>query len=149
MPDFDPVDPDFEARVRESFARQRVMQTVGARLTRVAPGEVEIELPFREDLTQQHGYLHAGVVTTVVDSACGYAAMSLTPPGGEVLSVEFKINLLSPATGESLVARASVKRAGRNITVCVGDAFAVNEGREKLVATMLATMMTVRDGGRR
>lgn len=147
MPDFDPVDPDFEARVRRSFARQRVMQTVGARLTRVAPGEVDIELPFREDLTQQHGYLHAGIVTTVVDSACGYAAMSLAPPGGEVLSVEFKINLLSPATGESLVARASVKRAGRNITVCVGDAFAVNEGREKLVATMLATMMTVRDGG--
>ncbi len=147
MPDFVPSDTDFEARVRASFARQRVMETIGARLTRVAPGEVDIELPFREDLTQQHGYLHAGVVTTVVDSACGYAAMSLTPPGGEVLSVEFKINLLSPATGESLVARASVKRAGRNITVCVGDAFAVNEGREKLVATMLATMMTVRDGG--
>ena len=146
---FEPRDPDFEARVRASFARQRVMETIGARLTRVAPGEVDIELPFREDLTQQHGYLHAGVVTTVVDSACGYAAMSLTPPGGEILSVEFKINLLSPATGESLVARASVKRAGRNITVCVGDAFAVNEGREKLVATMLATMMTVRDGGGR
>jgi len=147
MPDFAPSDTDFEARVRASFARQRVMRTIGARLTRVAPGEVDIELPFREDLTQQHGYLHAGIVTTVVDSACGYAAMSLTPPGGEVLSVEFKINLLSPATGESLVARASVKRAGRNITVCVGDAFAVNDGREKLVATMLATMMTVRDGG--
>src|SRR5919107_1326316 len=143
MTDFAPQDTDFEALVRESFARQRVMQTIGARLMRVAPGEVDIELPFREDLTQQHGYLHAGVVTTVVDSACGYAALSLTPPGGEVLSVEFKINLLSPATGESLVARASVKRAGRNITVCVGDAFAVNEGREKLVATMLATMMTV------
>ena len=147
MPDFDPVDPDFEARVRESFARQRVMRTIGARLTRVAPGEVEIELPFREDLTQQHGYLHAGVVTTVVDSACGYAAMSLTPPGAEVLSVEFKINLLSPATGERLFARAGVKRAGRNITVCVGDAFVVNAGREKLVATMLATMMIVREGG--
>ena len=146
MPNLEPLDPNYEARVRASFERQRVMETIGARLTSVLPGEVEIELPFRHDLTQQHGYLHAGVVTTVVDSACGYAAMSLTPPGGEVLSVEFKINLLSPATGDRLVARASVKRAGRNITVCAGDAFAVEAGREKLVATMLATMMTVRDG---
>src|SRR5687768_15464478 len=146
MPNLEPLDPNYEARVRASFERQRVMETIGARLTSVMPGEVEIELPFRHDLTQQHGYLHAGVVTTVVDSACGYAAMSLTPPGGEVLSVEFKINLLSPATGDRLIARASVKRAGRNITVCVGDAFAVEAGREKLVATMLATMMTVRDG---
>lgn len=147
MPNFDPADTDFEARVRQSFARQLVMRTIGATLLSVAPGEVTIELPFREDLTQQHGYLHAGIVTTVVDSACGYAAMSLMPPGAEVLSVEFKINLLSPAKGESLVARAGVKRAGRNITVCAGDAFAVSEGREKLVATMLATMMTVRGSG--
>jgi uncharacterized protein (TIGR00369 family) len=147
MPNFEPPDPNYEARVRASFERQRVMETIGARLTRVEPGEVEIELPFRQDLTQQHGYLHAGIVTTVVDSACGYAAMSLTPPGGEVLSVEFKINLLSPAKGERLVARAGVKRAGRNITVCVGDAYALDAGREKLVATMLATMMIVRGGG--
>jgi uncharacterized protein (TIGR00369 family) len=147
MPNLEPRDPNYEARVRASFERQRVMETIGARLRSVSPGEVEIELPFRQDLTQQHGYLHAGVVTTVVDSACGYAAMSLTPPGGEVLSVEFKINLLSPATGERLIARASVKRAGRNITVCVGDAYAVDAGREKLVATMLATMMIVREGG--
>ena len=144
MPNFDPADPDFEARVRESFARQRVMQTIGARLKRVAPGEVDIELPFSRDLTQQHGYLHAGVVTTVVDSACGYAALSLTPPGAEVLSVEFKINLVSPASGELFVARARVLRAGRNITVCAGDVFAVEAAREKLSATMLATMMTVR-----
>jgi len=144
MPDFEPQDPDYEARVRASFARQAAMATVGAHLLRVAPGEVEIELPFREDLTQQHGYLHAGVVTAVVDSACGYAAMSLTPPGGEVLSVEFKINLLSPAAGERFLARARVVRAGRNVTVCAGDAFALRDGREKLVATMLATMMNVR-----
>jgi uncharacterized protein (TIGR00369 family) len=146
MIDFDPQDTDFEARVRESFARQRAMETVGARLTKVAPGEVEIELPFRADLTQQHGYLHAGIVTAVVDSACGYAAMSLTPPGADVLSVEFKINLLSPAAGELLVARARVVRAGRNVTVCAGDAFMLTQGREKIVATMLGTMMTV--GGR-
>jgi uncharacterized protein (TIGR00369 family) len=144
MHDFVPADTNFEVRVRESFARQAAMATVGARLLRVAPGEVEIELPFREELTQQHGYLHAGIVTAVVDSACGYAAMSLAPAGGEVLSVEFKINMLSPAVGELVVARARVVRAGRNVTVCAGDAFAVRDGREKLVATMLATMMNVR-----
>ena len=144
MPDFDPRDPDYEARVRESFARQAAMATVGARLLRVAPGEVDVELPFRQDLTQQHGYLHAGIVTAVTDSACGYAAMSLAPPGGEVLSVEFKINMLAPAVGERLVARARVVRAGRNVTVCAGDAFALEGGGEKLVATMLATMMNVR-----
>lgn len=145
MTDFAPQDTDFEARVRESFARQRVMGTIGARLARVAPGEVEIELPFREDLTQQHGYLHAGIVAAVVDSACGYAAMSLAPAGAEVLSIEFKLNLLSPARGASFVARARVKRAGRNITVCTGDLYALDEGApEKTVATMLATMMTVK-----
>jgi uncharacterized protein (TIGR00369 family) len=144
MSDFTPQDTDFEARVRASFARQRVMETIGARLTRVAPGEVEIELPFREDLTQQHGYLHAGVVAAVVDSACGYAAMSLAPAGAEVLSIEFKLNLLSPARGRRFLARASVKRAGRNITVCTGDLYAHEGSSEKTVATMLATMMIVK-----
>jgi uncharacterized protein (TIGR00369 family) len=144
MPDFKPADPDFEARVRESFARQRVMETFGARLLRVAPGEVEIGLGFRAELTQQHGYLHAGVVAAVVDSACGYAALSLMPAGAEVLSIEFKLNLLSPARGESFAARARVVRAGRNVTVCAGDLYALQGGSEKAVATMLATMMTVR-----
>src|ERR687893_331809 len=100
MPAFAPQDENFEARVRASFARQRLMETIGAELTTISAGEVEIALPFREDLTQQHGYLHAGVVTSIVDSACGYAAMSLTPADAEVLSVEYKINLLSPARGE-------------------------------------------------
>src|SRR3954468_11805953 len=144
MADFIARDTDFEARVRASFARQRVMETIGARLVRVAPGEVEIELPFREDLTQQHGYLHAGIVAAVVDSACGYAALSLAPAGAEVLSIEFKLNLLSPARGERFVARARVKRAGRNVTVCAGDLYALEGASEKTVATMLATMMTVR-----
>lgn len=139
---FEPQDPNFEARVRASFARQRVMETFGARLVGVAPGEVAIELDFREELTQQHGYLHAGVVAAVVDSACGYAALSLAPAGAEVLSIEFKLNLLSPAAGESFAARARVVRAGRNVTVCAGDLFALTAGREKLVATMLGTMMT-------
>ncbi|HEX3558942.1 MAG TPA: PaaI family thioesterase [Pyrinomonadaceae bacterium] len=143
MTDFVPQDTDYEARVRASFARQRVMETIGATLARVAPGEVEIELPFREDLTQQHGFLHAGVVAAVIDSACGYAALTLAPAGAEVVSVEFKLNLLSPAVGERFVARAGVKRVGRRVTVCAGDLFAVAGGAEKAVATMLATMMTV------
>ena len=143
MSTFTPQDEDFERRVRASFARQKLMETIGAVLTRVSAGAVEIELAFREDLTQQHGYLHAGVVTSIVDSACGYAAMSLMPAGGDVLSVEYKINLLSPAKGERIVARGRVLRAGRNLTVCAGDCFAVNSGEEKLVATMIATMMRV------
>jgi uncharacterized protein (TIGR00369 family) len=120
------------------------METLGMRLLRVAPGEVEIGLDFRKDLTQQHGYLHAGIVAAVVDTACGYAALTLTAAGSEVLSVEFKLNLLSPAAGEGFVARARVVRAGRNVTVCSGDLFALKAGgEEKPVATMLGTMMRV------
>jgi len=140
---FEPVDPQFEARVRESFSRQRIMQTLGARLARVAPGEVDIELPYRADLTQQHGYLHAGIVTTVLDSACGYAAFSLMPADASVLSVEFKTNLLAPAEGELLVARGRVIRAGRSITVCEADGMMRQGSREKQVAVMLATIMTL------
>lgn len=143
MTPFEPRDPDFERRVRESFARQRVMETMGATLLRVAPGEVEIALPFREELTQQHGFLHAGVVTTIVDSACGYAALSLMPPGAGVLTIEFKLNLLAPAAGARLIARGRVTKPGRTINVCAGDVFAEQDGREKLVATMLATVMTI------
>jgi uncharacterized protein (TIGR00369 family) len=141
---FEPQDSDFGARVRASFARQRLMETIGASLVRVSAGEVDVVLPFREDLTQQHGYLHAGIVTSIVDTACGYAALTLTPEGAEVVSVEYKINLVSPAVGERLIARARVLRPGRNLTVCAGDAFAVDREKEKLVATMLATMMTMR-----
>ena len=143
MADLVPKDPDYERRVRASFARQRAMETFGARLLRVAPGEVEIGIDFDGAFTQQHGYLHAGVVTAVVDTACGYAALSLTEPGAEVLSVEFKLNLLSPAAGERFAARARVVRAGRNLTVCAGDVYALKDGGEKVVATMLATMMKV------
>lgn len=139
-----PQDPAFEARVRGSFARQRVMDTLGARLVRVDPGEVEVELPYREDLTQQHGFLHAGIVTTVLDSACGYAAFSLMPADAAVLSIEFKTNLLAPARGELLRARGRVVRAGRTITVCEGEAWMLDAGEERHVATMLATMMAVR-----
>jgi uncharacterized protein (TIGR00369 family) len=142
--DFEPRDADYERRVRESFARQRAMETFGARLLRVAPGEVEVGVEFKEEFTQQHGYLHAGLVAAVVDTACGYAALTLTEPGAEVLSVEFKLNLLSPAAGDRFVARARVVRAGRNLTVCAGDLFTLKAGgAEKPVATMLATMMKV------
>src|SRR5687768_8506856 len=114
------------------------METIGARLVRVAPGEVDVELPFREDLTQQHGFLHAGVVGTVLDSAAGYAAATLMPAAAEVLSIEFKVNLLAPARGERIIARGRVVRAGRTITVCTADAFAVQDGAERHVSTMTA-----------
>ena len=144
MVEFQAQDPNFENRVRESFARQQLMQTLGATLTLVEPGVIEIELAYRADLTQQHGFLHAGVIASVLDSACGYAAFSLMPADAEVLSVEFKINLLAPARGERLLARAEVKRAGRTVTVCSADAFMLEGVQRKAVATMLGTMMSVR-----
>lgn len=145
---FEPKDPSFADRVRDSFQEQRVMHTLGARLVRIAPGEVDIELPFHDSLTQQHGFLHAGIVTTVLDSACGYAAFSLMPADAGVLSIEFKTNLLAPASGELLIARGRVVRAGRTITVCEADAVMVGEGAERHVATMLGTMMTIQGRSR-
>ena len=136
------ADGGFEPRVRASFARQRVMETIGAVLTRVDPGEVEIALPYRADLTQQHGFIHAGIVATILDSACGYAAFSLMPADVAVLTVEYKINLLRPAKGDRLVARARVVRSGKTLTVCAGDVVA-QAGAEDVVATMLATVMAV------
>jgi len=118
VPTFQAQDPDFERRVRASFARQAFMATLGARLTRLEPGLCEIELDHRPDLCQQHGYLHAGVSASVADSAGGYAAYSLMPAGSSVLSVEFKVNLLAPARGSRFVGRGRVLRAGRNLTVC-------------------------------
>lgn len=141
--DLKPANPEYAARVRDSFARQKVMATLGARLTRIAPGEADIELPYRADLSQQHGYLHAGIVTTVLDSACGYAAFSLMPADSSVLSVEFKTNLLAPAAGELLVARARVLRAGRTLTVCEAGGFMRTGGVEKQVALMVATIMSL------
>ncbi|MBN9034455.1 MAG: PaaI family thioesterase [Rhizobiales bacterium] len=143
------ADGDFEARVRDSFARQRAMATIGAELTRVTPGVVEIELPFDEALTQQHGFLHAGVISTALDSACGYAAYSLMPAGAAVLTIEFKVNLLAPGRGERFLFRGSVTKPGRTIIVADGQAYAFGvDGEARLVATMTGTMMTVmgRDG---
>ena len=137
-----PANPDFARAVRESFSKQEAMRTLGASLRLVEPGRVEIQLPYRGDLTQQHGFLHAGVVTTVMDSSCGYAAFSLMPPGTGVLSVEFKVNLLAPAKGEMLLARGRVMRAGRTLTVCQADGFMLMEGQEILVADIDASLLT-------
>ena len=141
---FEPRDPSYEARVRASFARQRAMHTIGARLVRVEPGEVEVELPFREELTQQHGFLHAGIVTTLVDSACGYAALSLMDRESAVLSVEYKVNLLAPAVGQLMRAVGRVIKPGRTLLVCSGEVTAIAGDSETVVTLMQATMMAVR-----
>jgi uncharacterized protein (TIGR00369 family) len=133
----------FEKKVRDSFARQTFMTTIGAEMTSVGRGSVEIRFPFSSTLTQQNGFVHAGAVTSIMDSACGYAAMSVSAEEADVLSVEFKVNLLAPGVGESFVARAAVKRAGKRLVICTADAFAINRGQEKLIATMLATMMNI------
>ena len=133
--------PSFAKEIERSFAKQTIMGLIGAELTRVEPGLVEITLPYRPDLAQQHGYLHAGIVTTIADSACGYAAYSLMPPDSEVLSVEFKVNMLRPAKGETFSAVAEVVKAGKTLTVVRADVFGVNEDRRDLVATMLGTMI--------
>lgn len=138
-------DPNYEQRVRDSFARQQFMTTVGATLGRVEPGEVLIAVPFGTPLTQQHGFLHAGVVAAVIDSACGYAALTLMEPGVGVMSVEFKVNLLAPAAGNRFVAIGRVARAGRTITTCQGELRAVQDEGEVVVALLQGTMMTIRD----
>jgi len=137
-------DPDFEARVHASFARQRFMATLGATLEHVSPGEVVIAFTHRDELTQQHGFLHAGVMTSVADSACGYAALSLMEPGVGVLSVEFKVNMLAPAVGERFIATGRVVRSGRTLTVCAGEVTTERDGRTVAVLLMQATMMAVR-----
>ncbi len=133
----------FEKKVRASFAQQGFMGTIGAELISVGRGTAEIRFPFSSKLTQQHGYVHAAAITAILDSACGYAAYSVAPAAANVLSVEFKVNFLAPAVGKHFVARAAVKRAGKNLTTCAADAFAVDGEKEKVVATMLATIMNV------
>lgn len=132
--------PSFAEEVRKSFAAQSIMQLIGAELTRVEPGVVEISLPYRKELTQQNGYLHAGIVTTIADSAAGYAAFSLMPAGSSVLSVEFKVNLLRPAQGEKFVARAEVIKPGKTLTVVRSDVYGLTGAERTLVASMLGTM---------
>jgi uncharacterized protein (TIGR00369 family) len=140
---FVPSDPDFEARVRHGFNRQQLMATIGAKMTKVAPGEVHIELPFSSSWTQQHGYIHAGIITSIVDSACGFAAYTLMPASSGVLTVEYKVNLLNPAKGEVFIGIGRVIKPGRTLTVCSGEVMAVEKGNQKLIAAMQATMMAV------
>jgi uncharacterized protein (TIGR00369 family) len=138
-------DPDYEARVRASFARQAAMATLGAEIAHLAPGEVDLRMPYRAELTQQHGFMHAGIIGTLADSACGYAAFTLMPADAAILSVEFKLNLLAPAEGDAFVARARVKKSGRTLTVVTADVYALRDGGERLIAAMQGTMMTVLD----
>ena len=141
-----PVDPEYAARVRAGFTQQQVMAHLGAQMTEISPGRVEIVMPFRDELTQQHGFIHAGIITTIVDSACGYAAFTLMPPGAGVLTVEFKVNLLNPAQGVRFVARGQVVKPGRTLTVCTGEVIAERaDGTTRSVALMQATMMTIRE----
>ena len=146
---FVPQDPDFAARVRASFARQRAMQTLGIEIADLVPGAIELILPYDPAYTQQHGFVHAGILTTALDSACGYAAFSLMPADAAVLTVEFKTNLLAPARGHRFAVRARVVKPGRTLTVCDAQAFALaDDAPERLVATMTGTLMAVaeRDG---
>lgn len=139
--------PDFETAVRDSFAQEGLMTHLGAVLTSVEPGTVQIEVAYRPELTQQHGYFHAGVTTAIVDTACGYSALTLMTPGSEVLTVELKINLIAPAQGDRLVAVGRVVRSGRTLTVCHGDVYGVRDGTQIHCATMTTTMMRVEQPG--
>jgi uncharacterized protein (TIGR00369 family) len=136
---------DFEARCRSSFGKQEFMSTLGAELVRLEPGEVIIELPFSSQLTQQHGFLHAGAVASIVDSACGYAALTLMPKDAAVLTVEYKINLMKPAAGTRFRATGKVLKAGRTLSICSGSVEAQDGAQWSLIALMQATMMAVPD----
>jgi uncharacterized protein (TIGR00369 family) len=144
---FEPRDPDFKARVTLSFAEQAIMQTIGAELSEVEPGRVEIVLPYDRRLTQQDGFIHAGVSSIIMDSACGYAAFSLMPADARVLTVEFKINLLAPAAGERFCAVGKVRKSGRSVFVAEAELLAVRDGDAKLVATMSGTLMALYANG--
>lgn len=143
MLDFEPKNPEYEMRARDSFKRQKVMHTLGIAVAALEPGRVVLEMAHDAALTQQHGFLHAGIVSTALDSACGYAAFSLMPAEAAVLTVELKINLLSPADGEHFRFEAEVVKPGRTLTFCEARAFARRGGVEKLVATMSGTLMAL------
>lgn len=140
---FTPSDPNFENRVRASFARQAAMGLIGATMTAVEPGRCTIELPVRADLTQQHGFVHGGIVGMIADSAGGYAAFTLMPADASVLTVEYKINMLAPAKGERLIATGSVVKPGRTLSIVRADVFAIDGAREALVAAMQQTLMVM------
>lgn len=135
---------DFRDRVRRSFDRQEAMRTIGAELTRVEQAMIEIEMPFDAKLTQQHGFLHAGVIAAALDSACGYAAYTVIEPEASILTIEFKINLLSPGRGERFLFRGEITKPGSTIIVADGRAYALSDGPAKLIASMTGSMMVIR-----
>ena len=143
MVQFEPKAPDFDARVRDSFNRQKVMHTLGISIADLSPGHVVLKMAHNDALTQQHGFLHAGIVSTALDSACGYAAFSLMPADAAVLTAEFKINLLNPAEGERFQFVADVVKPGRTLTICEARAYAFKGQNEKLIATMTGTLMAL------
>jgi uncharacterized protein (TIGR00369 family) len=143
MTRFAPKNPDFETRVRDSFERQGAMKLIGAVLTHVAPGAVDIAVDFRPEVSQQHGYFHGGIVGTAADSAGGYAAFSLMPVDSSVLTVEYKMNLIAPADGTRLIAKGRVVKPGRTLTVCNVDVFVLRDGREHHCAILLQTLMSM------
>jgi len=138
---FNVKNPNYEQTVRDSFAKQGLMQHLSATLAEVSPGQVTITVPYSPHFTQQHGFFHAGVATSIVDVACGYAAYSLMPLNSEVLTIEFKANFVSPAIGQQLIAQGRVLKPGSTITVCQGDVYCINHSQQKLCATMLASMI--------
>lgn len=142
MTDLPPT--DFRERITSSFQRQAAMRLIGAQLTRTEHGTVEIELPFDEKLTQQHGFLHAGVISAALDTACTYAAYTIIDPAASLLTIEFKVNLMSPGRGEWFLFRGEVTKPGSNIIVADGRAYSVGDGPAKLIASMTGTMMVVR-----
>lgn len=137
------LEPGLQRRIRASIRRQSLLTTMGVEIAEVADGRVVLDLPYRADLCQQNGYMHAGAVTAVVDSACGYAALTRMPDGRDVLTVEFKVNLVSPAQGDRFRAAGTVVRSGRTLTICSGEVTADGPGPPRLVALMQATMMAV------
>lgn len=142
---FEARDPDFAERVRDSFARQAFMRLLGAEIAHIAPGEIDIALPFRDELTQQHGFFHGGAIGTLADNAGGYASLTLLKPSDSVLTVEYKLNIVAPGEGERLVARGRVVRPGRRVIVCRADVFGLKAGREHHCATALGTFMVLAD----
>src|SRR5580698_3343501 len=143
MPQFEPRNPDYREIATATFARQQAMQTLGISIVRIDPGEVELAMPYSHLLTQQNGFIHAGIITAGLDTACGIAAFTLMPSGCDVLTVEFKTNLLAPAKGDRFTFRAGVIKPGRTLTVCEARAFAQSDGGVTLIATMTGTLMAM------
>jgi uncharacterized protein (TIGR00369 family) len=147
MPRLEPRNPDYRKVAIATFDRQQAMRTLGISIARLEPGEVDLSMPYSADWTQQNGSVHAGIITAGLDNACGIAAFTLMPAGSDILTVEFKTNLLAPAKGERFAFRARVVKSGRTLTVCEARAFAEHDGAENLIATMTGTLIALTPGG--